>query len=99
MKQVLKTFGLLALLSVTAMAQAQSNVQYNPVDSMWAVEVIVYGLFSAVMAIALLYHSGQGALGSHDGWAKIVTVFKYAAIGYGGIYILTHIVSGSKAPI
>lgn len=96
----MKMAALALLLSVAAFAQAPTATgQYNPVTTAWWIETIIYGIFGAVVAIAILWHCLHGALGSHDGFGKIINVLVFAGIGFGALYIVTHMVSGTAAPI
>lgn len=103
MKQWMKTAGMLALLSSAAMAQSQVGVvqgaNYNPVNTMWWVFTLVYGFFGAIIGIAVLYHCSHGALGSHDGFGKIVNVLMYGAIGFGVVFVISRMTLGTQAPI
>jgi hypothetical protein len=103
MKQFLKTFGMLALLSATAMAQAGigqvQGTNVNPVNVMWWVFTVIYGIFGAVIGISILYHCLHGALGSHDGFGKIINVLMFGGIGFAAVFIISRMTLGAQAPI
>lgn len=103
MKQWMRTAGLLALLSATAMAQTTiGTVQgstYNPVNTMWWIFTVIYGIFAAVIGVAILWHCMHGALGSHDGFGKIINVLMYGGIGFSAVFIISRMTLGAQAPI
>lgn len=103
MKQWIKAVGMLALLSASAMAQSQigtvQGANYNPVNTMWWVFTLVYGFFGAAIGIAILWHCLHGALGSHDGFGKIVNVLMYGGIGFSAVFIISRMTLGAQAPI
>jgi hypothetical protein len=90
---------LMALTGVSAMAQQQSSGgNYNPVNTMWWIFFMIYSIYAAVIGIAILWHCGHGALGSHDGMSKIVVTILFGAIGFGVVYIIQTMVAGAAAP-
>lgn len=98
MKQAIKTIALCAL-PVLAMAQTTTGGSYNPVNTAWWIEAIVYGIFAVGIAIAILWHCMHGALGSHEGFSKIINVLVFAAIGFGTIYIISNMTTGMAPPV
>lgn len=99
MKASLKTVAMFALFAVSVMADQTTGGTYNPVNTAWWIEAVVYGIFGAIIAVAILWHCAHGALGSHEGFSKIVNVLIFGAIGFGTIYVVTNMTSGMAPPV
>jgi hypothetical protein len=106
MKQALKIIGLSVLLSAVSMAQVgstegtvPSSSSFDPVRTMWWIFTLLYGSFGAIIASAILWHSGHAAVGNHEGFGKILHVIYFGAIGFGVVYLISHMTMGAAAPL
>lgn len=102
MKQFLKAAGLLALTAAAAMAQlpgigtgGTQGAGYNPVNSAWWIYALVYGIYAAIIGCAILWHCMHGALGTHEGFGRIVNVLIFGAIGFAAVYVITNLAVGT----